>query len=190
MNTLLIGGFQMLVGDASAYWNLGGSLPTSASTVRLRECLESGGSYKLSVDDIYWADQIVSYSYGTASIKELWHREAQVMGPKSYAKWFVLAGVPDIWMQQFYGDLWHKPPFVGLACSLQVSDVPVSCTFSNLGPKSFFSFGSRENQILTSSINLACDELFPTFMPPGEKHIQIKENPRILQFLSHQLGVA
>lgn len=190
-NVLIIGGFGMSlnvqhndarIDDGSAYWGLANRMVAAGHNVTVRECLETGeGSDKVSPGDVLDADVIVSYSYGTASLKEIWHDFAKQID-KRVALWVIVAGVPDAWMAQYYGTLWHKPPFVDRAVCFQVADVPASCDLQNtltVGIDSFVSDGTS-----TADINVDCNGLFPPLMAPGDKHKGIKESPQVLQAIA------
>lgn len=189
MNILIVGGNGMQVDDGSAYWTLKATLESQGHTVRLRECLETGtGANKITLVDLLWADGIVCYSYGCASVKALWHDAAQSWpAGKKYLRWVIVAGVPDAWMEQFYGSLWHKPLFVDVATNFQVDAIPASCelqdvawaTFAQMNPDSL-----RERDYVIN-----CNALVDT-LDPVSKHTHIENDPRLLATIGTLFGAA
>lgn len=167
MKILVIGGNGMQVTNGSLYWSLGKLLSTLGHETRLRECCETGlGADRVSIDDVSWADGYVVYSYGCASLWNLWH-ELQSVATRRFL--VILAGVPDFWLSQFGLALWHVPAFMTRALCLDIRDLPTSCTIQN--PSDVY-------------INVNLDHLFPSIMPIGQKHILVKEKPEVIQSIT------
>src|SRR6187549_857591 len=118
MRILLIGGRGMKITDPSKFWTLATLLSAAGHTVRFKECLETGtGLAKVNVHDVRTAEVIIAYSYGVASTWHLWHS----MTDHTPQILFLIAGVPDAALGQFYVNLWHAPSFVARAVCYDVN---------------------------------------------------------------------
>ncbi len=129
MNILIVGGFGMRTLDGEPYWTLGARLTANGHTVRLKECEQTGQAAKVASEDFLWADAICAYSYGMASQLGL---STDRTTPLKLL--IIVAGVPDVWSLQWYGQVWTLPEYILKARDFQVQAVPVSEYIRNRAP--------------------------------------------------------
>jgi hypothetical protein len=189
MNILVVGGRGMTVNDGSAYWTLDATLQAQGHSVELAECVETGShERKVTLADLLYADSIVCYSYGCASVKEIWHDNAKTWpADKRYNRWIVVAGVPDVWMEQFYGSLWHKPLFVDVATNYQVDAVPASCELQDVA---FCLFGNQPDSVHDRDYVINCNALVGGYINPVDRHTHIQNHPDLLKAITTMLSPA
>lgn len=181
MNDLIIGGYNMNPGDGAPYWSIADASAQVGNAVRVRSCGPTNAD-----EDVMWADRVVCYSYGMARFKKTIHDLASEWPDgKKFPLVVVVAGVPDAWMFQFYGSLWHLPPFVERGVCFQVDAIPVSCTLKESCAVSIELGDPIPN---VSRVNVNCNWLVSSFDPIG-KHTRIQNHPQLIQAVSKLLAV-
>jgi hypothetical protein len=174
MKVLIIGGLNLHLTDETAYWRMADDFEAAGHQVRCRECIQNHNENSVTFDDLMWADEIVAYSYGTASAWKLWHDNIEKIGDKRWQRLCILCGVPDAFMAQLYPGLWHSPTFVERAICYNVISVPVSCTLQNTGVVNVsFAWGVPD----APAVNVSCDWM-------GFNHVSIKESPAVLDSIT------
>ena len=192
MKVLIIGGYQMLVTDGSAYWALAATLRADGHEVRARECAEdwlcAGPRAKVAADDLLWADAVVCYSYGMASWKHIGHRLQKAWpAGKRYKIACVVAGVPDFAYAQFYGNLWHLWDWVDKGRCWQVDAIPASAALGNAG---YRWVGAGEPiPADVRWVNINCNQLVAGLNPVG-RHTHIQTNPTVLAQIRAEINKA
>jgi hypothetical protein len=188
MKILLIGGRGMVAGGNSKYWMLAVMLRAVGHEVRVRECVETGSAEgKVTAEDVLWAEVIVGYSNGIASLWHLWHKLAAAGYTLALKLLVIVAGVPDTALGQFYLGLWHVPEFVGTAVCFDVNDIPASCTIQNAGAVDI-DFGQPLSTARFNNVH--CGNLFPVVMPIAAKHIGIVEKQEVIDAIASLIGAA
>lgn len=200
-NVLIIGGYEMLLADPDDYWALADRLTAAGFNVRCKECDQdwafAGARQKATAADILWADIVICYSYGMATYKNICHDLAKTWPvDKFHDMVIVVAGVPDAWMLQFYGNIWHLGSYVKKARYFNVDATPASAGckdegvedfewYEDIGPEDFRVnaldgvTGVLSPQDL-SRVNINCNRLVES-LDPVSKHTHIKDNPALLQ---------
>lgn len=186
MNVLLISGKGMKLGSVSKFWTLAPRFRAKGHTVRAKQCLQTGPTAnKVTVADVQWADIIIGYSWGTASLWHIWFTLLKAATPTKLL--VVIAGVPDAKMLQFGINIWHAPTFVKRAVCFDVCDVPNSYTFQNPGAVDIDCGQAIPD---APHVNVNCGNLFPVFAIPGYKHVNIIEKQLVLDSIVNLVGGA
>lgn len=186
MNILLISGKGMKLGSASRFWTLIALLRANGHTVRAKQCLQTGPvANKVTPQDVQWADVIVPYSWGTASLWHIWYTILKAPTPTKLL--IMIAGVPDAKMAQFGFGIWHAPTFVERAVCFDVCDIPNSYTFQNPGAVDIDCGQAIPD---TRYVNVNCGNLFPVFSIPSFKHANIIEKTIVIDSIVSLVGKA
>lgn len=203
INLLVSGGYFMTVGDKSPFWEI----PTLAaregvnlSSARNRECVEDWWGApprtKLTIGDILSTDVDVVYSYSMASRQDLLHDHAREIPPTFRKRLLVvLAGVPDAWMSQFYGDIWHVHGFHDRAIFINVNATPKSAGVVNSGYRNLSWDDSLPTLNLsdpsTRWLNVDASSLFPALSSPIFRHTSLCNDSRVIErVISYLKGVS
>jgi hypothetical protein len=189
-NVLLIGGHFQKVRDQSPYWSLAQKAKDAGHKVRTRECIQNiGREMEVCLDDVLWADIVVSGSHGTASKKKLIKDAEDAKkwpADKRHSLWVILVGVPEPLYQQFPIDLWHAPDFVDRAVAYHVDDWPCDEVLKNKGAV----WTSVLNPLPANRyINVNCNHLFPPIMLLSQKHSGMFAHPEVLDSIASLFSI-